>query len=108
MDAVSNFALAGCRLVSPPIPFDEGEIVAKFTINTGPFLLIGVALIRDPETGALTFKLPNGKYGYNVRMPGRRDREELMAAMRAAYLALGGTIADQPLATAYPVASGTE
>lgn len=93
-----SFGIAGIRLYQRPIPLPRGALLAHFTVEIGPILIEGARLVALPE-GECRVMFPfDGRLG-RVAIKNRRFYANLLAAVLAAYRALGGVLpADLPLA----------
>lgn len=75
-------------------PGKAGEFVTDFGTD-GPFLKIWVALFSDPSKSGTIFGFNYQRANVNSRLPGRKDRSEVMVA-KAAFDNSGASIASCP------------
>lgn len=101
---MTDFTITEVRAQRPPLTFENGAtVVGHLNVEIGPVLLIGARLILDDADDRIRLALPRtGRY-MRVLITDRQLRNRIRAAAIAALQS-----ADTPLATAYPVASGTE
>jgi hypothetical protein len=100
-DATPTFMVAGVDILRPAIQLDNGvKVLCYATVEYGVLLICGVALIQRAD-GQLGFWLPKASRARRLIIRGQA-RPQLIQAISTAYRALGGAIAETPVATASP------